>query len=30
MTTYSPGDWMVLVFALIVLGLPILIMVVSP
>jgi hypothetical protein len=30
MTTYSPRDWMVLVFALIVLGLPILIMVVSP
>jgi hypothetical protein len=29
MTTYSPGDWMVLVFALIVLGFPIFYMVMS-
>lgn len=29
MTTYSPGDWMVLVFALIVLGFPILYMVIA-
>jgi hypothetical protein len=30
MTTYSPGDWMVLVFALIVLGFPIFYMLVTP
>jgi hypothetical protein len=29
MTTYSPGDWMVLVFALIVLGFPIIAMVID-
>jgi hypothetical protein len=29
MTTYGPGDWLVLVFALIVLGFPILYMVAS-
>ena len=30
MTTYSPGDWMVLVFAVIVLGFPIVYMVIAP
>ena len=30
MTTYSPGDWLVLVFAVIVLGFPIFYMVIAP
>jgi hypothetical protein len=30
MTTYSPGDWMVLVFAVLCLGVPIWLMVILP